>query len=352
MYRKIPFVEAERQIIGQRPAMGPNTTRPIYNTPVTSRANFEALFDEKHPYWIPSVLEMGALRPSAYNMTLGRGNRADFTDVFGIPWKYEPTAGGSIVVGGNPLLDDANNWKDKIIIPDIDTWDWSKAVEENPIDARFATYMSFVNGFWFERLISFMDFMPAAMALIDDEQIDAVKDLFNATTDLGIALVDKFCDYWPQLDFIEVHDDWGAQKAPFFSMDTAYELFVPFMKKLTDHIHSRGRHTLLHSCGHNEDRIQCYIDGGFDMWAPQPMNDVESLYDKFGDKIVLAIFPKETDLAQRTEEEQRAAARAFADRFSQPGKPVMLGMEASRRGTPAFDDELYRYSRALYLAQD
>ena len=33
-----------------------------------------------------------------------------------------------------------------------------------------------------------MDFVPAAMALIDEEQTDALKELFNATTDLGIRL--------------------------------------------------------------------------------------------------------------------------------------------------------------------
>jgi hypothetical protein len=38
--------------------------------------------------------------------------------------------------------------------------------------------------------------------------------------------------------------------------------------------------------------------------APQTMNDVEKLYDQYGDKIVLAIFPPEKDLAERNEEEQ------------------------------------------------
>ena len=45
-------------------------------------------------------------------------------------------------------------------------------------------------------------------------------------------------------------------------MEVAYELFVPYMKQLTDHIHSKGRVATLHSCGHNEERVQCYIDGG------------------------------------------------------------------------------------------
>jgi len=35
-----------------------------------------------------------------------------------------------------------------------------------------------INGFWFERLISFMGFEGAAEALIDEDQTDAVKAIF------------------------------------------------------------------------------------------------------------------------------------------------------------------------------
>ncbi len=352
MYRKIPYVENEKQVIDRHPGMFGLGEVPVLNSPVTSRANFAALFDEKHPYWMPSIREVRDLHPPIYNNNLGRGLQQDITDVFGVRWRYVPEAGGSIVEPGSPLLENVNQWREKIKIPDIDAWDWDAAAKTHPIDPRYSCFFSFVNGFWFERLISFMDFMYAAMALIDEEQTDAIKELFGTMTDLGCRLVDKICQTWPLLDLIEVHDDWGSQKAPFFSQEVAEELFVPFMKQLTDRIHYWGRYALLHSCGHNADRIQCYIDGGFDMWAPQTMNDIEYLYDKYGDKIVLCVFPKETDLAQRSEEEQRAAARDFADRYCQSGKPCILGMTAASRVTPAFEDELYEYTRKLYLNQN
>ena len=352
MYRKIPYTACEKEIVGTRPPIfGAGEPIPIYNTPVTCRANFDAMFDERHPYWMPSIRETVSAQLSIYNNTLGRGARQDITDIFGIRWRFVPDAGGSIVEPGAPLMHDVNDWRSLIKLPDIDSWDWAEGVKEKPIDTRFPATFSFVNGFWFERLISFMDFMPAAMALIDDEQTDAVKELFAAMTDLGCRVIDKLCQYMPALDLIEIHDDWGAQKAPFFSMDVAYELFVPFMKQLTDHIHSKGRRTLLHSCGHNADRIQCYIDGGFDLWQPQAMNDIEYLYDNCGDKIILAVFPEEIDIHEFDEDRQRELARAFVDRFCQPGKPSIMGMVASRRTTPAFLDEVYEYSRKKYLAE-
>ena len=124
----------------------------------------------------------------------------------------------------------------------------------------------------------------------------------------------------PALDLIEIHDDWGAQKAPFFSMDVAYELFVPFMKQITDHIHSKGRRTLLHSCGHTADRIQCYIDGGFDLWQPQAMNDIGYLYDTYGDKIILAVFPETSPSAARPSSARLPASSWIAS--ASPASPL------------------------------
>ncbi|MCQ2406255.1 MAG: methyltransferase [Oscillospiraceae bacterium] len=350
MFKKIPYVETERLVIGEHPGFLGFGTAPVYNTPVTPKENLTALLDEKRPYWMPDSRDTVSLHPDIYNDTLGRGSRKDITDAFGVNWRYEPTVGGSISVSnGSPLLEDVNDWKEKIKFPDIDSWDWEKAARDTKIDPVFPTLISFVNGFWFERLISFMDFMPAAMALIDEEQEDAIKELFAATTDFACRLVDKICTYWPQIAIIETHDDWGSQMAPFFSKEVAYELFVPYMKQFTDCVHAHGRYTCLHSCGHNAERIQCFIDGGFDMWSPQLMNDIGKLYDEYGDKIVLSVWPEEANLPELSEEEQKAAARRFVDRFCQPGKPSVMGINAFRRSTPAFLDEVYTYSRKKYL---
>ena len=352
MYRKIPYTEIEKQVVGTRPnMMGLGNDTPVYNTPVTARANFDAMFDERHPYWMPSIRETVSAQLPLYNNTLGRGMRADITDIFGIKWRFVPDAGGSIVEPGAPLMEDMNDWRKIVKIPDVDSWDWAGAAKEKAIDTRFSAQFTLINGFGFERMISFMDFMPAAMALIDDEQADAIKDFLAAMSELGCRVIDKVCQYMPGMDLIEIHDDWGAQKAPFFSMDVAYEFFVPFMKQMTDRIHANGRRALLHSCGHNADRIQCYIDGGFDLWQPQAMNDIGYLYDNYGDKIILAVFPEETDIPERSEDEQRALARAFVDRFCQPGKPSVTGMVSFRRTTEAFNDEVYEYSRKKYLAE-
>ena len=351
MFRKIPFVESELIPVSVDAARPNMPEVRMYNTPVSARENYGALYYEKKPFWIPMFGESRMFSSELYSERLGRGRQKDTVDVFGLHWEYVPSAGGSIVHPGNPILDDVNNWRKVITLPDVTKWDWAAEAEKIKIDTRYSAEMSFVNGFWFERLISFMDFMPAALALIDEDQTEAIKDLFQQTTDMACQLVDMFCEYWPALDMINVHDDWGAQKAPFFSEQVAYELFVPYMKQLTDHIHSKGRIATLHSCGHTEDRVQCYIDGGFDQWAPQTMNNIHELYKNYGDKMVFAVWPDKFDFENTTEEEQRAFARAFVDEFSQPGKPVTLSLNALRMTNTVFLEEVYKYSRQVYASR-
>ena len=348
MFRNIPYVPSELDVVDELPGMFGAPATPLHNTPVTARENTDALFYDKHPFWMPTGQEIKMLSTGIYNDNFGRGRGHDNTDVFGIEWEYVPTVGGSIVRPGEPLLSDVREWKDKIHFPDLDQFDWAAEGKAVKIDGRFSCQLSMVNGFWFERLISFMDFAPAAMALIDEEQQDAVKELFQATTDFACKLVDKLCETWPMMDGLNIHDDWGAQKAPFFSEEVAYEYFVPFMRQLTGHIHKRGRFVTLHSCGHVDTRVQCFIDGGFDAWDPQVMNDIHGLYERWGDKIILGVWPDQFDPEHTTAAEQRELARQFVDMYCQEGKPAMFGHYGRWAMTEAFVEEVYIASRKKY----
>ena len=350
MFRKIPYVPAELDVVDELPGWFGGPSTPLRNTPVTSRENMMALFYEKRPFWMPTGQEHKMLSSAIYNDNFGRGMGHDNKDVFGIEWEWVPAVGGSIVRPGEPMLGDVREWKDKIRFPDLDSFDWKAEAQKVKIDGRFAYQLSLVNGFWFERLISFMDFAPAAMALIDEEQQDAVKELFQATTDFACKLVDKLCETRPMLDGFNIHDDWGAQKAPFFSEEIAYEYFVPFMRQLTGHIHARGRYATLHSCGHVDSRVQCFIDGGFDEWDPQLMNDIHALYERWGDKIVLGVWPDQFDPEKTSLEEQRERAREFVKMYTQEGKPAIFGHYGRFAQTEAFTEEVYKASRQRYCS--
>ena len=79
--------------------------------------------------------DVAFVMPELYNKNLGRSKND--TDCFGRYWEWVESAGGSITHGGNPLFTDVNEWKEHILIPDIDAWDWEKSARETESTPRF-----------------------------------------------------------------------------------------------------------------------------------------------------------------------------------------------------------------------
>ncbi len=348
---KKPFFETELNPIEVKPATPRSPEIPIFDTPISYRENTNAMFWNKEAAFVPTRSDFTAANSSCYGDHLGRTKRVDgkgvnMVDVFGVQWTYVEAVGGSITLGGNPIFEDANDWKEKITIPDIEQWDWAADAAKNKIaDPRYAVEMTFVNGFGFERLISQMDFMNAAIALADEEQEDALHEYLSAMTELGCKLVDKACEYWPSIDGFMIHDDWGSQKAPFFSQSVAENMFYPHLKELVDHVHAKGRYFGIHSCGHIEDRVGVFAKAGIDTWQMQTMNNVHKLYELYGDQIVFQAWPEAFDV--NDEKAAVQAAHDYVDTFCKPGKPTMLGSTTATQSR-VFFEELYRYSRKHY----
>ena len=51
--------------------------------------------------------------------------------MFGVNWIFDEAANGSMVVPGSPILEDANDWKEVIKFPDVDSWDWEGSAKKN-----------------------------------------------------------------------------------------------------------------------------------------------------------------------------------------------------------------------------
>ncbi len=348
--KKTPFSERELVVIDEKKSM--RGSIPIFNTPISYRENARSLFWDKKPMWAVTANDMGSINCQLYNEHLSRINQPGGNiDDFGVQWVFVEQVGGTISQEGRPRFTDANDWKKGIKIPDVNEWDWAADADAHPADTRFLVNMTPVNGFGFERLISLMDFMNAAMALVDEDQRDSLKEYMDAMADLGIAVVDKVVEYWPCVDGFTLHDDWGSQKDPFFSDEIARDVFLPGMKKLVSHMHELGRYCQLHSCGHTEDRVDVFIEAGIDTWQMQTMNDWDKLYKEVGDKIVIQIPVDEFPFDYSDDEQARAAARYYVDHYCEPGKPSMVVAKVAFTSR-AFLEELYRYSRLHYLKQN
>lgn len=289
-------------------------------------------------------------------------------DMFGVDWEYIEQVGGSMVRPGKPFLDDISEWKEKLVWPDVESWDWEGCAKAN--NGTYLKKENF-NEIWFhtgyfERLISLLEFDNALMAIFDEDSQDDVNAFFEKLTDLYIDIFKHICDYFPDVNAVFFHDDWGSQKDAFFSPALTEKMIVPHMRRLTDYMHSRGLFLEFHSCGNNYKQVPNMIKAGWDLWAPQLMNDCYKIYDDFGDQIIIATFPMNipqeimdlpTDaergeaFAKLPEAEQRRIAREYVHRTNRIGKPSMYNFYASHFLTPAVREEIYMESRKIFSGE-
>ena len=351
------FCEAELEAAPQRAGMFRQA--PRFQYPVPPRQGVEAMF-KREPIWTITGPEETLFSPICVPDNVARSlvfearpfdpNTGGGKDMFGIEWEYVAASGGSMVRPGKPFMDDAGEWYDKLVWPDPDSWDWEGTAKANQEYLSTDKYicMWFLTG-WYERLISFMDFEGAVLAMADEDQQDAVAELFDKLSDLYIHIFKNALDLMPQIDGFCIHDDWAGSQDTFFRPSIVEQLIVPPMRRVTDYLHSRGKTCELHSCGQNYKQVPNMIKAGWDRWNPQPMNDTYGLYDQYGDKLLIGIMPKMSTAAEADEATQRAEARAFAEHFfADPSKPCFINKTAAREMTPAFAEELYRLSRLAY----
>lgn len=325
--------------------------------PITPRENYIRTLKKENPLWIPTRTDSLNFLPRIYPDNIARAfvieqNKYEGpvggSDIFGVKWKYIPVAGGSMVEPGKPFLNDISEWKEKVVFPDIDSWDWEGSAKENKdfLNQDKFRFIWIFSGM-FERLISFLDFEDAAVALIDEEQQDDVKELFQALADFYKKLIDKYLEYF-EFDAVYFHDDWGSQKAPFFSVDTCMEMIVPYVKQVVDHCHDRGLYFELHCCGKNERLVPCMLACGIDSWCGQPLNDKVMLVEQYGDRFLVGVHSP-FDPAHPVPEDQQELERKvveflapFEEHFNE--KPIFIAdLMPNDRARAAF----YEYGRKM-----
>lgn len=329
-----------------------------YDTPITPRENYLRIYRGEKPEWIPMTCDCIVFNPNIYADNVARATvcEADKSitgreggthkDIFGIDWVFVPEVGGSMVKPGNPILEDANDWEEVIKFPNMDEWDWEGCAERNRgiyFDTDRTTYMWIFNGM-FERLISFMEAQWALVALVDEDQKEAVKALFSRLCDFYDDLIGRFHKYF-HVDVIHFHDDWGSQRAPLFSIETVREMIAPYIKRVVESCHKRGIIFDFHCCGKNEMLVPAMIECGIDSWGGQLCNDFDYLYETYGDKIILGIGPDKIR-QQVDREEALASGKRFAEKYAynMDKKPIYAVM---RRVTPDLREGVYTETRKV-----
>ncbi len=365
MAKYAEYSEKELEVIGAAPSSravpwmpGELPPEPLFNRPITARENLRLAFSGEQPCWIPQTgwafCDVRNFRPRqipdnyATHLVFDGGDFIDYDSNtkkgwFNLNWVYVPVAGGATVQPGAPLIEDMNDWESIVEWPDLDAVDWEamgKINNKTFLDTTQSVELGMLDGFW-ERLISLMDVSGAAMALIDEDQQDAVHAFFDRYADFQIEYIRRVKEVCP-IDGVLIHDDWGTQNGPFFSEDTAREMLLPYLKRVVDYLHSEGLYYEQHSCGNCTKLVSVYVDAGVDLWNPQPMNDFDKLVEAArGSKLHIAfgdVVP-----ADMPEEEARQAAGEW---FAKYGRENVA--YAPFEPNQAFGQEIYRLSREAF----
>ena len=256
-----------------------------FNTPITSRENFLRIYQGKTPMWIPITLEMVNIKPDCDPENVARSPKGGI-DGWGVEWQWEGI--GAMVRPGNPLVKDIEHWEDYVTPPDPDKWDWEACYERTKKQLRPDRFTMVSTGSClFERLIAVMDFDNAAVALVDEDEQEHVHRFFRAVVDSRKKWYTQ-AKKWFNPDIANWNDDWGTQRAEMFSVDTAKEMLVPYVKEVGDLVHSLGMYFDLHCCGRVEKFVPFFIEEGFNSWGGQALNDKYALKQKYGDKMIFS----------------------------------------------------------------
>ncbi|MBE5761282.1 MAG: hypothetical protein E7334_04730 [Clostridiales bacterium] len=117
---------------------------------------------------------------------------------------------------------------------------------------------------------------------------DELKELYKRQADWTIRFADHCIDLG--MDMIHISDDWGAQNDLLFSPALWRELIYPQMKRVVNHIHSRGCLASLHSDGCVKKVTDGIVDIGLDLvhpWQESAGMDYELYLNKYSDKFAI-----------------------------------------------------------------
>ena len=212
--------------------------------------------------------------------------RQNGPDPYGIRWVITP-AGAMHDTTVPPLLDDIENWRDVVKIPDISHIDFKAAAEAELKDVdRSQQALAFCSTCGcYERLAAYMGFENALVAMAEDP--DETRAFMEAITDHKIEIANKVIDAYG-IDIYYNFDDIATANNLFISPATYREVIKPCHERLAKAVTDRGVIFGEHTCGKCEDILEDYVEIGAKIWhSAQTMNDLKGIQDKFHGRLTI-----------------------------------------------------------------
>ena len=209
----------------------------------------------------------------------------DAAHIFGAPIPYKDNAYlGSIKARCDELTPDLL-LEEEFFFPAADQ-DWAgvkSALEHHRKRNRFC-YMQTPGFFEFFNDVFGIENQLMYLILYRDE----LAELYAAQADWLIGFAD--CCLELGIDCIHISDDWGSQRELMFSPETWRELIKPNLKRVIDHVHSKGGLISLHSDGCIKAVTDDLAELGLDMihpWQESAGMSYGIYLEKYADKFAI-----------------------------------------------------------------
>ena len=255
---------------------------------------------------------------------------------------------GATVRPGTPLMPSLEGWQD-LAWPDLNEIDWEAMKELNKdfLATNKANQLGIQLTLW-ERLMCLMGVDNAACALLDEDQEDDLHAFLDHLSDMLVDYIRRVSSIG-RIDSVMLHDDWGTQNNPFFSVSLAKEVFVPPMKKIVDFCHANDIIVEHHCCGNASPLVPAMLETGSDYWCPQyTCNNVDELIEEYKDaNFTFAVYSP--TLKDCTSAEQvREQAHEWVEKYQDKGILLQQNPDCNMELYPIFSDAVYEYSRIAY----
>ena len=213
------------------------------------------------------------------------------------------------------LIDDIEDWKEKVKDPGTDwpdeLWNVTQGMMD-AIDGEKCFKACFVAPGLFEQVHAFCGITDAMMYYLTNE--DEMHELLKFLTDWELRVAEKICDRLHP-DAILHHDDWGSEMNSFLRPEMFDEYFTEHYKQIYSYYHDHGVELIVH---HNDsygaNLIPYMIEMGIDIWQGcMRSNNVPELVEKYKGQITFMgnIDNKQVDFDGWTVEDcERAALMA------------------------------------------
>lgn len=331
------------------PTIPPSWPSVERDYPISPKENLMLALNHQKPKWMPNIYSDSQMLISKAMREKAPNALSHEYDWFGTHYVFSSIESSSTPEPG--MFDEISEWRDNVQWPDLDAIDWAADAKDFKRDENKALFVRFSNG-PFERLHMFEGFEQALIDMfVEPEECRA---FYERLADYKISLFNHLKDHYP-LDYIVVADDWGSEKAPFFSNELLEKTLLEPHKRMVQAVHDRGVKYIAHCCGKINAFIPYFVNEmKVDGLEIQGINDIPNILKNYGDKVMIE-YKADPNLVhndEATDAQLTSHIRDIVDRFgaaSNPGSGVVMNLQSSfEHSFYTMEEELYRYSLEKY----